>query len=102
MEFRVESGNDALWVTLSSSLEIPYPSFGEAIKFLREVADLTQEEVSERSKLHATHISELEHGRANPTHKTLHSLAKGLDVPPSYLLMLEDVFERRRQRETQA
>jgi transcriptional regulator with XRE-family HTH domain len=83
---------------LSSSLEIPSPSFGEAIKFLRKLTGLKQEEVSAISELHVTHISELENGRSNPTLETLEGLAKALDVPAAYLLMLEDVFERRRQR----
>lgn len=45
-----------------------------------------------------THISDIEQGRGNPTHKTLHSLAKALEVPSSYILTLEDIFERRRNR----
>jgi DNA-binding XRE family transcriptional regulator len=92
-------GGDSLWVTLSSSLEIPNPGLGEAVRFLRENANLSQEEVSAKSNLHATHISQLEQGRGNPTHKTLHSLAKALDVPPSYILVLEDIFERKRHRQ---
>jgi len=59
---------------------------------------MTQDEVAERSGLHFTHISELEQGRGNPTHKTIDSLAKALDVPSAYILTLEDIFERKRKR----
>jgi transcriptional regulator with XRE-family HTH domain len=59
---------------------------------------MTQEEVAEGSGLHVTHISELEQGRVNPTHKTIARLAKALDVPPAYILTLEDIFERKRNR----
>jgi DNA-binding XRE family transcriptional regulator len=93
-----EPGSDSLWVTLSSPLEIPTPGLGEASRLIRECVGLTQDEVSERSELHVTHISEIEQGRANPTHKTIQSLAAGLDVPASYIFALEDIFERRRSR----
>jgi transcriptional regulator with XRE-family HTH domain len=83
---------------LSSSLEIPHPSFGEAARFLRVNVKMTQEQVADRSGLHVTQISELEQGRGNPTRKTIDSLAKGLDVPPAYILTLEDIFERKRNR----
>lgn len=57
---------------------------------------MTQDELSRRSGLHVTHISELEQGRGNPTHQTVHSLAGALDVPPSYIITLEAIFERKR------
>jgi transcriptional regulator with XRE-family HTH domain len=101
MAIVAQPGNDAFWVTLSSSLEIRTPSFGEAIRFLRHAVALSQEALSDRSDLHVTHISELEQGRGNPNHQTLHRLARGLDVPPAYISTLEDIFERRRKREAQ-
>jgi transcriptional regulator with XRE-family HTH domain len=57
---------------------------------------MSQELLAEKSKLHATHLSDLEQGRGNPTHKTLRSLADALKVPPAYILTLEDIFEKRR------
>jgi transcriptional regulator with XRE-family HTH domain len=83
---------------LSSSLKIPTPSFGEAVRFLRETMGLTQEEVSGKGGLHVTHISDLEQGRGNPTHQTIEGLARGLELPSAYILVLEDIFERRRAR----
>ncbi len=59
---------------------------------------MTQDEVAHRSGLHATHISELEHGRGNPTRNTIESLAKALGVPLAYLYNLEDIFEWKRNR----
>ena|SRR6476659_1842959 len=101
MAFWVASGNDPLRETLRSSLEIPTPSFGEAIRYFRVNAKMTQDEVADRSGLHVTHISELEHGRGNPTRHTIESLAKGLDVPIAYLFNLEDIFEWKRNRRRQ-
>jgi transcriptional regulator with XRE-family HTH domain len=80
---------------LSSALEIPYTSFGRAIRFLRDNANLSQEQVAERSGIHPTQISLLETGKSNPTHKTLHRLADGLDVPCSWILTLEEIYARR-------
>lgn len=102
MAFRFRSGNDSAWVTLSSPLDIRTPSLGKAARFLRQSAELSQDEVARASDLHVTHISELERGHGNPNHQTLHRLAKGLGVPPSYLLMLKDVFERKRKRKAQS
>jgi transcriptional regulator with XRE-family HTH domain len=83
---------------LRSSLEIPNPSFGESARFFRVSAEMTQEEVAGKSGLHATHISEIEQGRANPTRNTIESLAKALEVPIAYLYNLEDIFEWKRNR----
>lgn len=85
-------------VILSSSLEIPSPSFGEAVRFFRVTAKMSQDEVAHRSGLHATHISELEQGRGNPTRSTVERLAKALGVPLVYLYNLEDIYEWKRNR----
>ena len=57
---------------------------------------MTQDELSTLSGIHVSHISELEQGRGNPTHKTILSLAKALDVPHTYIFTLEAIFERKR------
>lgn len=54
--------------------------------------------MADKSGVHFTEISRLEKGQGNPTHLTLQRLADGLDVPPSYIFMLEDIFRRRRAR----
>jgi transcriptional regulator with XRE-family HTH domain len=57
---------------------------------------MTQDELSRRSGISVGHISELEQGRGNPTHNTILSLAKALDVPHPHILALEAIFERKR------
>jgi transcriptional regulator with XRE-family HTH domain len=81
---------------LSPSAEPTNIPLGEALQFLRQSAKLKQHQVAEKSGVHFTEVSRLEGGRGNPTHLTLQRLAKGLEVPPSYIFMLEDIFERRR------
>jgi transcriptional regulator with XRE-family HTH domain len=60
--------------------------------------EMTQDEVAEKSGLHVTHISDLEHGRGNPTLRTIERLAHGLGVLPAHIFSLEDFFERKRKR----
>jgi transcriptional regulator with XRE-family HTH domain len=47
---------------------------------LRAAADLTQEELAERSGLSQQYISDLERGKRNPTIVTLYELATALGV----------------------
>jgi transcriptional regulator with XRE-family HTH domain len=47
---------------------------------LRGAADLTQEELAERSGLSQQYISDLERGKRNPTVVTLYELASALGV----------------------
>jgi transcriptional regulator with XRE-family HTH domain len=65
---------------------------GKAVRFLRETKDLSQRELAASSGIDATEISRLEKGKSNPTHATLHRLAKGLGVPCSQILTLEEIF----------
>jgi transcriptional regulator with XRE-family HTH domain len=55
---------------------------------------MTQEELADKSGVHTTEISRLEHGRVNPTLRTLKRLAEGLDHPCSHIFTLEEIFER--------
>jgi transcriptional regulator with XRE-family HTH domain len=65
---------------------------GKAVRFLRETKSLSQRELAGSSGIDATEISRLEKGKSNPTHETLQRLAKGLDVPCSQILTLEEIF----------
>jgi len=65
-------------------------AFGEALWFLRHRAGLTQEELADRSGVHATEISRLESGWRGPTLRTVKRLAEGLQVPRWYLIALEE------------
>jgi DNA-binding XRE family transcriptional regulator len=81
---------------LSSALKTPSSiPFGEAVKFLRDNAKLTQDEVAEKCGIQASEISRLENGKGNPTHETIHRLAKGLGAHPAWITTLEEVFASR-------
>ena len=53
---------------------------------LRAEADLTQEQLAERSGLTQQYISDLERGKCNPTIVTLYELAQALGVGPVELV----------------
>lgn len=55
-------------------------SVGSQIKRLRNEANMTQQEVADRSGIIRTHVARIEMGDANPTLLTLKSLAKSLNV----------------------
>jgi len=54
---------------------------GIAVKALRREAALTQKQLSRRTGLHETYISQIECGAGNPAWTTLTRLCKGLGVP---------------------
>lgn len=58
---------------------------------------MSQDQISEKSGIHPTYISNLERGKGNPTLKTLESLAQGLDVETADILNLAKVFARERE-----
>lgn len=60
--------------------------FGHHLARLRREMGSTQEEVAERSGLHANYIGDLERGQRNPTLMTLLVLAEALDTSLSELL----------------
>lgn len=47
---------------------------------------MTQEEVAERSGVHATEVSRIEAGKRDPRVSTVQRLAKAVGVPPGDLL----------------
>ena len=52
----------------------------------RKRLGLTQEQVAERSGVHATEVSRIEAGKRDPKVSTLLRLAKAVEVPPGQLL----------------
>jgi transcriptional regulator with XRE-family HTH domain len=52
---------------------------------LREVLDLTQEELADRAGLHPNYIGRIERGESNVGVKALFKLARGLGVEPAAL-----------------
>lgn len=81
--------------TLGSPEEIQTPRLGEAIKFLRENANLKQHQVADKSEIHLTEISRMENGWGNPTYETMQRLAKGLGIPCSHIFIMEEILAGR-------
>ena len=59
---------------------------GTNLREARERLKLTQEQVAERSGVHATEISRIEGGKRDPQVSTLIRLAKAVEFPPGRLL----------------
>jgi len=59
---------------------------GKNLRHARERLGLTQEEVAERSGVHATEVSRIEGGKRDPRVSTVTRLAKALSVAPGDLL----------------
>jgi transcriptional regulator with XRE-family HTH domain len=59
---------------------------GENLRAARKRLELTQEEVAERSGVHATEVSRIEAGKRDPQISTLKRLAAAVEVPPGKLL----------------
>ena len=59
---------------------------GEQIKKARLQAGISQEELSFRSGLHRTYISDVERGNRNLTIKSLVAIARALKTTPAELL----------------
>jgi len=68
---------------------------GSAVRELRDAAAMTQEELSRRTGLHPTYISDIERGARNPSFEALARLVDGLDVS---LADLGASYERHRNR----
>jgi transcriptional regulator with XRE-family HTH domain len=59
---------------------------GRNLRRARKRAGLTQEEVAERSGVHATEVSRIEAGKRDPRISTMERLAEAVEVSPSDLL----------------
>jgi transcriptional regulator with XRE-family HTH domain len=71
---------------------------GRRIRVLRVTRGLTLKELEQRGGISATHISEIERGRASPTVGALARIAKALGLSPAALVepeVLPDVAVRR-------
>lgn len=60
--------------------------FGQIVKRLRKERSLTQEDLAFQAGMSIPYLSELEHGKWNPSLAMLVDLALALDVHPSALL----------------
>lgn len=59
---------------------------GENVRRYRKLADISQEELSLRTGIKRSYISDLERGTRNPTVRALGLLAEGLRIEASALL----------------
>lgn len=59
---------------------------GTNLREARQRLELTQEQVAERSGVHATEVSRIEAGKRDPKVSTLERLAAAVEVPPGKLL----------------
>jgi transcriptional regulator with XRE-family HTH domain len=64
----------------------PTAQFAENLRRLRHAAGLTQEALSERTRIDTGEISRLERGVRDPQLRTIVRIARGLDVPVAELL----------------
>ena len=63
---------------------------GERIKRFREQADLTLAELSRLSGVPANTISNIEHGRENPSYYRIFDIYKGVGLPISLVVQIDD------------
>lgn len=62
--------------------------FGLTVRYYRNIAGISQEELSFRSGLHRNYVSDTERGRRNVSLKAIERFAKGLNVD------MTDLFKR--------
>ncbi|MCW2988812.1 MAG: helix-turn-helix protein [Solirubrobacterales bacterium] len=61
-------------------------NLGQNLRVARQRLELTQEQVADRSGVHATEVSRIEAGKRDPKVTTLERLAAAVEVPPGRLL----------------
>ena len=62
-------------------------ALGANLREARERLGLTQEQVSQRSGVHATEVSRIEAGKRDPKVSTVERLARAVEVKPGQLLV---------------
>ncbi len=55
--------------------------FGERVRVLRKLLNISQDELAFRADLHRNYISDVECGRRNVSLKAIEKIANGLNVP---------------------
>ena len=63
---------------------------GSMIEKIRKDKNITKVELSKRTKINIGHITHIEKGERNPSHKALKSISKALDVPYQNLMNCYD------------
>lgn len=75
----------------------PQVGFGRALRKIRTDADLTQQELAQRSDVHPSQISEIENGKGNPRWASARRIAAALGVELVELADQAEYFDRRLQ-----
>lgn len=65
--------------TLAENVVPELVTFARNLKFAREAARLSQQDLAERAKVARSHVSNLERGLINPSLATIADLARALD-----------------------
>ena len=73
-------------LTRPSKDDQPVGDLGTNLRAARKRLGLTQEQVAERSGVHATEVSRIEAGKRDPQVSTLRKLAKAVESSPGDLL----------------
>lgn len=73
-------------LTQPSKDDQPVGDLGTNLRAARKRLGLTQEQVAERSGVHATEVSRIEAGKRDPQVSTLRKLAKAVESSPGDLL----------------
>ncbi len=65
----------------------PYELFGDRVRTLRMLLNITQEELAFRSDLHRNYISDVERGKRNVSLMAIYKIANGLGVSVDVLFL---------------
>lgn len=57
--------------------------FGHNLRLARKKADLTQQQVAEKAKLHTNYYARVERGEENPSYEVLEKIIKALKIKSS-------------------
>lgn len=60
--------------------------FGQNLKQARKNANLTQQQVADKAKLHVNYYARIERGEENPSYETIEKIVKALGVKSSVVL----------------
>lgn len=78
-------------IAVSQAVRFDGSSLGTRIKLLRELRDMTLQQVADAAGLTKSHVWEMERGRSvNPTVNAVWGLAEALSVSPAMLLDIDD------------
>jgi transcriptional regulator with XRE-family HTH domain len=70
----------------SAPPDLDLPALGAAVKAIREEKNISQVALSQSTGFRQSWVSEVEHGRHNPSFTSLARLARGLGVKTSTLI----------------